>query len=119
MLAIPSRVIASCFALVSFAAAVLEGAAVGNPLLTILLRATVIMIIAWAVGSAIGAVAQRTVDQHIEAYRQANPIPTDQIGASASVEPDVDTADNVAAQSPSTEPQPTTDDSNMSRNQAA
>lgn len=49
--------------------------AVGNRLLTIIGRATVVMLIAWAVGTVIGTVAQRTVDQHIEDFRKANPIP--------------------------------------------
>lgn len=33
------------------------------------------MIVGWIVGLAIGAIAQRTIDEHIEQYKQQNPIP--------------------------------------------
>lgn len=72
---IPSRIIATCFALVSFAAASVVGVAVGNQASTIVWRATVVMVLGWVVGRAIGAIAQHTVDDHIEAYRKQNPVP--------------------------------------------
>lgn len=49
--------------------------AVGNQATTILWRATVIMLLGWIVGRAIGAIAQSTVDDHIDQYKQQNPIP--------------------------------------------
>ncbi len=75
--AVPSRVIATCFALVSFAAALLVGVAAGNTAETIIVRAMVLMIVAWCVGRIVGAIAQRTVDEHIEQYKQQHPIETD------------------------------------------
>lgn len=75
VLSITSRVIASCFALVSFASALFVGAAAGNPLDTILIRALFVMVGCYAVGLIIGAVAQHTIDQHIEQYKTENPIP--------------------------------------------
>ena len=38
---------------------------------------TVLMIVAWCVGRIVGAIAQRTVDEHIEQYKQEHPIETD------------------------------------------
>lgn len=73
--AITSRVIASSFSLVSFAAALFVGAAAGNPLTTVLLRALFVMIGCYAIGLIIGAVAQRTVQQHVDQYIQSHPIP--------------------------------------------
>ncbi|MEO1235787.1 MAG: hypothetical protein AAFX76_03245 [Planctomycetota bacterium] len=75
MLEITSRVIASCFALVSFAAALLVGVMAENPLPTVLGRALFTMIVCYAVGLVVGGVAQRTVDQHIEHHKQHHPIP--------------------------------------------
>ena len=75
--AVPSRVIATCFALVSFAAALLVGMAAGNSAATIIVRATVLLIVAWCVGRIVGAIAQRTVDEHVEQYKQQHPIETD------------------------------------------
>lgn len=49
--------------------------AVGNQTSTILWRATVIMLLGWLVGRAIGAIAQSTVDDHVNQYKQQNPIP--------------------------------------------
>ncbi|MEX0655214.1 MAG: hypothetical protein WD534_08290 [Phycisphaeraceae bacterium] len=75
MLAIPSRVIASCFALVSFAAALLVGLLSGNGAGVIIWRATLVMLACWVIGWIVGLVAQRVVDDHIQTYKQNNPIP--------------------------------------------
>ena len=72
---IPAKVIASCFALVGFAIAALIGLAVGNTFTTVLGRATIIMLICWAVGRIVGGVLQRTVVDHIEKYKKDHPIP--------------------------------------------
>ena len=37
---------------------------------TILLRALVTMVVCWCIGRVVGAVAQRTLDEHIEQHRQ-------------------------------------------------
>lgn len=75
VLAIPSRVIATCFALTSFAAALLIGLASGNPAGVVIWRATLVMLACWGIGRVVGAVAQRVVDDHIQSYKQAHPIP--------------------------------------------
>ena len=75
MLVITSRVVATSFALISFASALFVGAAAGNPLHTILWRALFIMIGCYVVGLIVGAVAQQTVDRHVEKYKADNPIP--------------------------------------------
>lgn len=107
MLAIPSRVIASCFALVCFAAAAVQGLAVGNTLFTIIGRSTVVMLVAWCVGTLIGAVAQRTVDQHIDDYRQANPIPEEEPVSDDDSASLVTQADNAGASNPPIASMPT------------
>lgn len=58
-----------------FAAAVVVGFASGNPAATVTVRAMIVMLIGWCVGRAVGALAQRTVDEQIEAYKKARPIP--------------------------------------------
>ena len=55
----------------------MAGYAAGNETLDIVLRATVAMIVCWFFGRGIGAIAQRAIDEHIERYKQANPIPAD------------------------------------------
>lgn len=59
----------------SFAAALVVGFAVGNTTTTILWRAIGIMVLGWLVGLAIGAIAQRTVDDHVRTYKEQHPIP--------------------------------------------
>jgi len=73
--AIPARIIATSFAVASFAAAVLVGGFAGHPTPVVLWRALLVMGICWLVGTMIGYVAQRLVDAEAEAYRQSNPIP--------------------------------------------
>ena len=75
VLSISARLIATCFALGSFAAASIVGMVVGNSVTTILWRATLVMVICWFVGRIAGAIAQRTVDDHIAQYKQRKPIP--------------------------------------------
>lgn len=75
MLAITSRVIATCFALISFASALFVGAAAGNPFNTVLLRALFVMGACYVVGLIIGGVAQHTVHRHVENYKLQNPLP--------------------------------------------
>ena len=75
VLGIPSRVIATSFALVAFAAAAVMGVYVGNDIFTVLWRAAVIMLICYLIGRGVGAVAQWTVDDHISRYRKRHPIP--------------------------------------------
>ncbi len=77
MLTIPAKVIASSFALVAFAAALLVGLRVGNPVTTVIYRATLVMLLCWPVGFAIGRIGQHVVDRNIETYKNEHPIPAD------------------------------------------
>jgi hypothetical protein len=76
---IPARVIASCFALVSFAAAILVGLHVGNSAPTIIFRATCVLLACWFVGYAVGSFAQWAVLDHVNRYKQEHPIPDDSV----------------------------------------
>ena len=82
---IPSRVIAACFALIAFAAALVVGLAAGNPAGTILWRALVAMFVCWAAGAAVGWLAQRAVQVQVDDYKAKHPIPSEE--AVASVDP--------------------------------
>ncbi len=42
---------------------------------TIIFRALVVMGLCWAIGLFLGSVAQRTVQENIETYKQEHPIP--------------------------------------------
>ncbi len=68
------------------------GFAVGNPTGTVILRATVVMVISWLVGQVIGSVALKTVDRHIEQYKLDHPMPP--------CEPETIFADEVPEPSP-------------------
>lgn len=70
--------IAACFALVAFAAAVVVGLAAGNPAGTILWRALVAMLVCWVAGALVGYLAQRAVQVQVESYKTRNPIPPDE-----------------------------------------
>lgn len=70
-----SRVIATIFALVSFAAALIVGQQAGNPAVTVLSRALLIMLACYVIGRLIGAIANTTVNDHIERYRADHPMP--------------------------------------------
>ena len=72
---IPARVIATCLALVGFAAAVVVGLAVGNEPAAVLTRATLVMLGCLVLGTVVGKVAQHTIDQHVEKHKRDNPIP--------------------------------------------
>lgn len=71
----PARVIATCLALVGFAAAVVVGLAVGNEPTAVLTRATMVMIGCLVLGTVVGKVAQHTIDQHVHKHKLNNPIP--------------------------------------------
>ena len=70
-----ARVIATIFALVSFAAALIVGHQAGNPMVTILSRALLIMLGCYLVGRVIGGVAHATVNHHLDHYRAQYPMP--------------------------------------------
>jgi hypothetical protein len=68
-------VIASCFALVSFAAAIVVGMHAGNSTPTILFRASCALLVCWFIGYAVGTVAQWAILDHVARYKQQHPIP--------------------------------------------
>jgi hypothetical protein len=73
--AIQGRVIAACFAIVTFVAALAVGLASGNPPGTVIVRATVVMIICWIIGQGIGALLQYVIDDDIDLYKRSRPLP--------------------------------------------
>jgi hypothetical protein len=75
---IPAKIIATSFALVAFAAAVAVGLAAGNPANKVLWRAAIAGLVCYPVGRIVGAIAQKTVQDHIDAYKKSHPIPTDE-----------------------------------------
>lgn len=77
--AIPARVIATCFALLSFAAAIVVGIGAGNSTSTILFRSICVMIICWFIGRLVGAVAQWAILDHIKQYKEQHPIPEEPV----------------------------------------
>ncbi|MEM9915310.1 MAG: hypothetical protein AAF911_10135 [Planctomycetota bacterium] len=83
VLVITSRVIATCFALISFAAALIVGILAENPLQTILLRALFTMIVCYTIGLVIGMIAQSTVQKHIEQHKLEFPIPGEEVDLAA------------------------------------
>lgn len=69
-----SRAAAGSLGLTAFAVAAVAGAAAGNPAERVLLVAVVSMFLFQAVGSAIGAILERVVDEHARAYEKSRPI---------------------------------------------
>jgi hypothetical protein len=61
--------------LVSFAGAVVIGLAMGHSAVVILSRAMVVMLLSWVAGRLIGGLAQHQVEQAINQYKEAHPIP--------------------------------------------
>lgn len=74
VLAIPSRIIATCCALVAFAAAIVIGVAADLPASTILWRAMIAMVVCWGLGCIVGTLAFGAVQRDIEEYKKQNPI---------------------------------------------
>lgn len=69
-----SKVISACFALASFAVAILAGLASDNPASSVLARALMAMIICYPVGLVVGMICERLIVAHIEAHQLANPV---------------------------------------------
>lgn len=79
---ITAKVIAACFALAGFAATAIAGVFVGNPATITIVRALVVMFAAWLVGLAVGAVLQKTIQRHVDQYKQQHPLPDVEAAAS-------------------------------------
>lgn len=67
--------IASCFAIVAFVAALAVGFVSGNAPGTVIMRATIVMILCWIIGQGIGALMQYVVDDDINTYKRLRPLP--------------------------------------------
>lgn len=75
VLAIPARVIATSFALICFAATIVVGLANGNEWRSILFSALLVCLLAWIVGTVLGMLILRSVNEQIDRHREQNPIP--------------------------------------------
>lgn len=56
-------------------AALAVGFASGNPPGTVIVRATVVMILCWIIGQGIGALLQYVIDDDIDLYKRLRPLP--------------------------------------------
>ncbi|MCC7407133.1 MAG: hypothetical protein IT442_03625 [Phycisphaeraceae bacterium] len=72
---IPAKIIASCFALTGFIAALVVGLAAGNSATTILWNAILAMAVCYPVGRVLGGVAERAVQENIDNYKKRHPLP--------------------------------------------
>jgi len=72
-----SRVIATCFALVSLSATLFAGAMARNTPWRVASVGLVTMICCYLIGRVVGHLAERVVKQHIEQYKRDHPIPED------------------------------------------
>lgn len=71
----------------AFVAALLVGGLwVGNALTVVLFRALVVMIVCYPIGLLVGTALQRVLDEDIEAYKRAHPIPGEQDDSSQSAD---------------------------------
>lgn len=70
----PSKLIASSFALIAFTAAIIAGMAAQNPATTTLWRALLAMGVCYFVGLGLAAAGRYVIREHVERYRQEHPI---------------------------------------------
>lgn len=70
-----SRVYAVVFALTAFVVAILAGLYAQNGAAHVLATALVCMVFCYMVGSLIGAVAERTIREHLSGIQEQRPIP--------------------------------------------
>ena len=75
MLAIPSRVIATSFALICFAATIAVGLYNSNDWVSVLSSALMVCLLAYLVGKLLGALILRCVKEQIDQHVANNPIP--------------------------------------------
>jgi hypothetical protein len=83
----PGRIIATSFALIAFAAAIICGVAADNTASTIIWRAILVMLGAYMVGRAVGWAAERAIAEHVEHYKQANPVQSNEPRGAPAGEP--------------------------------
>jgi hypothetical protein len=70
-----SRVMAGCFAMSSFAVAIIAGLSGGNPATLILGRALVAMALCYPVGLIVGMICERVIAAHMHDVEQKHPVP--------------------------------------------
>lgn len=70
----PVRIIATSFALVAFAVALLCGMAVNNPMTVVVGRACLAMLVCYLVGLGIGSIGRRAIQEHVDAYKKKHPV---------------------------------------------
>lgn len=88
VLAIPARVIATSFALICFASTIAAGVYNRNEWDSILISALLVCLLAWGIGSVLGALILRSINEQIEQHRLDNPIPDEsEIYSSDPVQP--------------------------------
>jgi len=75
VLAIPARVIATSFALICFTATISVGMYNGNDWISILSSALLVCMLAWIIGSLLGALILRCINEQIQQHVADNPIP--------------------------------------------
>ncbi len=75
MKSVAAITIAGIFALAAFVVAIIAGLAGGNPTAAILQRAIICMLVCYPVGLAIGLLAERIIQDHIQVHQDANPAP--------------------------------------------
>jgi len=75
MKGIAATTIAGCFALAAFAVAIVAGLASGNAASSILVRAILALVACYPLGLMIGLIAQRVIQDHIDAHRADHPTP--------------------------------------------
>jgi len=71
----PTRLIASSIALIAFVIALVMGIVAGNHATHTLLNAIGALAACYVLGLIVAAVAQRAIDEHIESYQRAHPLP--------------------------------------------
>ncbi|MBI1369533.1 MAG: hypothetical protein GC162_12875 [Planctomycetes bacterium] len=72
----PTQVFASSLALIGFAIAIVTGLAVDNPATTTLMRAIGAMIVCYIVGTILGAIGERAINEHLSQYKKKHPLPS-------------------------------------------
>ena len=70
-----TSVVASVLGLGAFSIATVAGLASGAETAGLLVRAVISAAVCYLIGAALGAVGERTMREHAERYRDANPVP--------------------------------------------
>ena len=86
MSTIPSKVIASCFALAAFAVCIISGLFSGNEMSLVVYRSIIVMFTCWFLGRGIGHIMQSTVEDYINRFKQDNPAPKVELLSDGSVD---------------------------------